>query len=54
MASELCRFRFLMSHLLGVWGSFPNLADSVVAAGPEPLAQFLGVASLVFLTWLVN
>ena len=54
VASKLCRFRFLMSHLLGVWGSFPNLADSVVAAGPEPLAQFLRVASLVLLTWLVN
>ena len=48
-------FHFLVSRLLNVRDSLlQNLADSVVAAGPETLALFYGVASQVFLTWLVN
>ena len=54
VASEPRRFRFLLSRLPDAWGSFPGRADSVVAAGPEHLALLLRVASLVFLTWLVN
>ena len=54
MASEPRRFRFLLSRLPDAWGSFSDHADSVVAAGPEPLTLLFGVVSLVFLTWLVN